>query len=397
MQGNERLMHISHTDVRADSRILKEVNALHAVALGRLIAVGLGSAGGAPVSSTPPEVAFIALDSLARRLKRNRWIPGSVRNAIGLVHASYHMLRLGVRERPSVVHCHDVVFLHVGALLKLLFRSKVVYDAHELESAKNGISRRLSSAVSVTERLLWPMVDHLVSVSPAILEWYRDNRGPKPSTLVLNSPMYSQVKHRSTVKLHYFHEQFAIPPDRKIFIYIGLMCHGRGIKQLLEVFSQPSIRSHLVLMGYGDTVGVADHARRFPNIHIHPAVPHDQVVDFVREADVGLCLIENISLSDYLCLPNKLFEYAFAGVPVLASRLPEIVKVVNRYNLGICCDNDVESIKFAVWKIEQDGLEKPQGDLSELSWETQAKRLQDAYRVLLGDGARLAPNSKGND
>ena len=63
MQGNERLMHISHTDVRADSRILKEVNALHAAALGRLIAVGLGSADGAPVGDTPPEVDFIALDS----------------------------------------------------------------------------------------------------------------------------------------------------------------------------------------------------------------------------------------------------------------------------------------------------------------------------------------------
>jgi glycosyltransferase involved in cell wall biosynthesis len=397
MQGNERLMHISHTDVRADSRILKEVNALHTAALGRLIAVGLGSADGAPVSDTPPEVDFIALDSMARRLKRSRWIPSSMRYAIGLVHSSYYVLRVGLRERPRVVHCHDVIFLHIGVLLKLLCRSKVVYDAHELESAKNGISRRLSSAISVTERLFWPMVDHLVSVSPAILEWYRDNRGPKPSTLVLNSPMYSQVKHRSTVKLHYFHEQFAIPPDRKMFIYVGEMCRGRGIEQLLKVFSHPSIRSHLVLMGYGDTIGVADHARHFPYIHIHPAVPHDQVVDFVREADVGLCLIENVSLSDYFCLPNKLFEYAFAGVPVLASRLPEIVKVVNRYNLGICCDNDVESIRNAVKKIEQDGLEKPQGDLSELSWETQAKRLQDAYRVLLGEGARPAPNSEGND
>ena len=213
--------------------------------------------------------------------------------------------------------------------------------------------------------------------------------------LVLNSPIHSKVKHRSTSQSRYFHQCFGIPLDQKVFIYLGILGRGRGINQLLAAFSEPLTRSHIVFVGYRDSVGVAEAAKTFPNIHVHPAVPHDQVVDLAREADVGLCLIENVSLSDYLCLPNKLFEYAFAGVPVLASRLPEIARVVNEFGLGICCDNDVESIRNAVRKIEQDGLEKTQGDLSELSWETQAKRLQDAYRMLLGDGARPEPNSTG--
>jgi glycosyltransferase involved in cell wall biosynthesis len=385
MQDDKRLLHLSHTDVRADSRILKELNSLHSAGLGRLIAVGLGRTGGAPPSITPSAVDLVALNSLAAQLKGRRWCPSFVRYAIGLVHSSYHMLRVGLRERPSLVHCHDVVFLPVGVLLKVLVGSKVVYDAHELESS-DGRSGTSSIAVSVTELLLWPMVDHLVSVSPAILDWYRDKRGPKPSTLVLNSPIYSQVKHLSTVKSRYFHERFMISPDRKLFIHVGGMCPGRGIRQLLEVFSDPTVQSHVVFMGYGDTVGVADYARRFPNIHVHQPVPHDQVVDLVREADVGLCFMEDSCLSNRYSLPNKLFEYAFAGVPVLVSRLPEIARVVNEYRLGICCDNDVKSIRNAVRKLEQEGLERPQGDLSELSWETQAKRLQDAYRALLDKG-----------
>lgn len=115
----------------------------------------------------------------------------------------------------------------------------------------------------------------------------------------------------------------------------------------------------------------------------------------MREADCGLCLIEDVSLSDRLCLPNKLFEYAFAGVPVLASRLPEIARVVGEYGLGICCDNDADSIEAAVLKIEREGLEPPTGDLTELSWETQAKRLQEAYRTLLTERELVATGTKG--
>ena len=37
-----------------------------------------------------------------------------------------------------------------------------------------------------------------------------------------------------------------------------------------------------------------------------------KLTNLIKEADVGLCLVENVSLSDYYCLPNKLFEYAFA-------------------------------------------------------------------------------------
>jgi glycosyltransferase involved in cell wall biosynthesis len=141
---------------------------------------------------------------------------------------------------------------------------------------------------------------------------------------------------------------------------------------------------------------VEDHAQRFPNIHLHQAVPHDEVVKFVREADCGLCLIEDVSLSDRLCLPNKLFEYAFAGVPILASRLPEIARVVQQYDLGACCDNDADSIEAAVLKIEREGLVRPVADLTELSWDTQAKRLQEAYRQLLLDGGAAVPGNQGD-
>ena len=68
---------------------------------------------------------------------------------------------------------------------------------------------------------------------------------------------------------------------------------------------------HIVYLGYGSEKTNYLSYQKYNNIHIHDAAEHQQVVSLAQSADVGLCLIENISLSDYYCLPNKLFEYIF--------------------------------------------------------------------------------------
>ena len=120
-------------------------------------------------------------------------------------------------------------------------------------------------------------------------------------------------------------------------------------------------------------------------IYVHDAVAHEQVVPIAKSADIGLCLIQNISLSDYFCLPNKLFEYSFSGLPVLASRFPDISALVKKYNLGICCDLDSKSIYRAIKEFEVLG-EFPKIDtnlLYELSWGAQEKKLLELYESII--------------
>ena len=395
-----RVLHLSHTDIRADSRVLKQLNSLReGIPSAEVHAYGLANREGGPDGSPRAPDGLRIISPASRRL---RFVGRHVRYVATWAEMSCRMLAAGWRVRPSLVHCHDILVLPAAYVISRLCGSALVYDAHELESERNGMSRRGSRWCLQIERWCWRRISLLVSVSPSILEWYSENLGPKPSVLVLNSPVLpapcpSEVvrERRSFGEQGYFHKCFGIPEGTPVFIYLGLLVRGRGIEPVLEVFGRPRLRSHVVFMGYGDTVGVSSHAERFPNIHLHPAVPHDQVVQIVREADCGLCLIEDVSLSDRLCLPNKLFEYAFAGVPVLASRLPEIARVVGDFGLGICCDNDADSIEAAVRKIEREGLEPPTGDLTELSWETQAKRLQEAYRTLLAERKLVATGTKG--
>jgi hypothetical protein len=110
------------------------------------------------------------------------------------------------------------------------------------------------------------------------------------------------------------------------------------------------------------------------------------VVSVVQSADVGICLIENVSLSDYFSLPNKLFEYAFSGVLVLASKFPDIEQVVSRYRLGVCADLEIESIVEAMARLKVQAGGDVKVDLSDISWVAQSARLSESYRRLLSRG-----------
>jgi glycosyltransferase involved in cell wall biosynthesis len=120
---------------------------------------------------------------------------------------------------------------------------------------------------------------------------------------------------------------------------------------------------------------------------VHDRVPHNQVVSLAKSADFGLCLVENISLSDYFCIPNKLIEYAFSGLPVVASKLPEIQRVVEEYKLGECFDNSAEQL-LEVLERNQTGeyVQRVEGvNLEALGWQAQAFKLERVFRHVSDD------------
>jgi glycosyltransferase involved in cell wall biosynthesis len=93
-----------------------------------------------------------------------------------------------------------------------------------------------------------------------------------------------------------------------------------------------------------------------------------------------------VSLSDYYCLPNKLFEYAFAGIPVVASEFPEISRVVSKYGLGYCVEPNVETLlEFldSEEAINPAPLSQDIHRLEELGWKHQQEKLENFYKSLV--------------
>lgn len=313
-----------------------------------------------------------------------RWLPSPVRHALIYVELLIRVLAAGLSLRPRLVHCHDTPLLPVAVMLAWLCRSKVVYDAHELESDKNGQTPLVSRVTYLLEKASWGGIDGFVTVSGSILRWYESRFAKRDTALVLNSPVIADSAQVGGLTEHRFHRTFGIPEERLIFVYLGLFVPGRGIEKLLQVFSKQDVQAHIVFVGRGPLREmIQQRAHDNPRLHVHDAVPHDQVVSLVKSADYGVCLVEKVSLSDYYSLPNKLFEYAFAGVPVLASDFPDMQELVDRFGLGVCTADDESSITQTVMRLQVVGRKRVTTDLASLSWGAQAHHLRELYcRVL---------------
>lgn len=375
----KKILYLTQTDILSDSRILKSMRSAYDSDYEPCgIGVALNEGSALDKNAKTLNINSIKLFSL-----KLNFLPKIIRHTLSLMEMIAKLTLKSIKYKPDLIHCNDTLVLPLGVLIKLFSGAKLIYDAHELESNRNGISKSLGFLTLATEKMLWRFIDGLIVVSPSIETWYHDNIGAKRSVVILNSPV---LNANNTEKTLYLRTKFNIPDQRKIFLYIGILGYGRGIDLLLDTFKQLDCKSDIVFLGYGDYYNrIEEISKNHENIHIHQAVPHDHVVDVAKSADFGLCLIENVSLSDYYSLPNKLFEYTFAGIPILASNFPDIKSLVDKYNLGMYVDLNTDSISQTIKKISQENIEFnfTPSDLEDLSWNTQEKKLIALYKETL--------------
>jgi glycosyltransferase involved in cell wall biosynthesis len=375
-----KVLHLTHTDVRLDSRILKELSAIRKSKQTLIMAIGISDDN---LSHCKIKEVDKELTSLILYSKFFKSFSRMLSLYLILTEFYIRLIWKGLLFRPKIIHCHDTIVLPVGVILSLLFNSKLIYDAHELESQKSGQSKVLSKITLFIEKVSWRFIDLLITVSPSIIDWYQKNLGKKESLLILNSPQLI-LENYNTESNNYLREKFNIPENCKVFIYLGILGKGRGIDLYLNAFQSKEINSHIVFIGFGEDVKkIQDCSLNSKKIHYHPAVKHDEVVKIARSADVGLAMIEEVTLSYYFCLPNKLFEYAFSGLFILASDFPDMKKVIQDFDLGMCTPVDYEAFKKRVIEIEALDIKPSTKDLYTLSWQFQAEKLLKHYENIL--------------
>lgn len=382
---NLKVLHLTHTDINKDPRIIKSIKAIDK--LSWIEVYGIGIQDSSHYSRRFETKDSIDINSITLKLfsKKLTFLPNILRHLFTLLEFLLRSFFIINKFKPSVIHCHDTLALPIAILFKVFHsKLKVIYDAHELGSNRNGIDNFFSKIVYFFEKITWRFIDHFISVSPSIIKWYEEEYGRKKNTLILNSP---EIETKKTENSNGFRKKFLINDDEKLFIYVGEINKGRGITNLLEIFKD--LKSRILFLGYGPLVNkVKDFENNYSNIHYHEAVEPDSLISLIQEADVGLCLVERVSLSDYFCLPNKLFEYAFAGLPVIASDFPDIKFLVEKYDLGFCCDSgSIKDVKKnieryeSIIKISKNDVSK----LHDLSWQKQELNLINVYRRLRED------------
>ncbi|NVK44051.1 MAG: glycosyltransferase [Oceanospirillaceae bacterium] len=297
------------------------------------------------------------------------------------------VLRAFLRYRKAnIVHCNDLSALPVGLLIKLFGKNvKVVYDCHEYETEVNGIGGFEKLFRRILEKFQIRYADTILTVSDSIANEYVRLYGVKKPDLVLNCPLY-----QSPEKSELFREKLGIRKDQNIFLYQGALFKGRGIEMLLDVFgSFKSDKNVLVCMGYGSLEGLIREAGLQHNrVFFHPAVNQEVLLNYTSSADFGISFIEDSCLSYRYCLPNKMFEYFMAGIPVITSNLFEMKKLVEKEGVGVVASNNSkDGFQDALENILAMDYARLQRNVISLSslycWEEQEKSLKAAYESIL--------------
>ena len=378
---------LTQTNPQDDNRVLK----CHRIAKhvsGNVLTVGIER--GKKIDSTGEFVKVkVRTKSLVvavtRNLRNFRYLKISI-NVVMYLEIYGRMFFRSSLFSPQLIHANDWHVLPLAVVIKKLNGTKILYDAHELESEANGVSREMSRLIRIIERRCWKHVDTFVTVSPSIASWYEREYGFKHTILVLNSP---EIDNSGQIKWqkNYFREKFGIDADSTIFLYMGALEHGRGIEILLNIFGEIDKKASLVFMGDGSLKKmILSSSMIGKNVFLHDPVAHDQITNVASSADIGLCLIENVSLSDYFCLPNKFFDYIFSNLPLVASNFPDMKAMIERYSLGYYVENsekEIRNIVFFLLEKDRKMLPKNTQAYHELGWETQAGHLRRAYSDLI--------------
>lgn len=356
-----------------ESRILREAGSLARMKLfDRIDLVGLGEDGLQPTEELQKNLRIVRLSQ--------RWGSGLVGKVTRTAAWSRIVYRMYRDQQLGCINCHSVATLPLGVVLSRKTGASLVYDAHELETETNGLSGIRKLLTKLVERTLIRQANHCIFVGEEIEKWYVKKYGLNHTTVLYNCP-----PRRQTKPTDYFRQTFSIQSSVPIFLYQGFIGEGRGIRNLAEAFAGLDGRAALVVMGYGPLSDwIIEQSRRYPNIHYHPAVQPDSLLEFTAAADFGVSVIESTSLSYEYCMPNKLFEYIMANKPVLVSPTREQSKFVHSRGIGaVARDSSPAALRDAVLSLLEHDLPTLRNALArtadEYCWEGQEEKLRSVY------------------
>lgn len=291
-------------------------------------------------------------------------------------------------QKADVFWANDMDTLLPNFLVAKLRRKKLVYDSHEYwTEVPELIQRPKTRAIWLwLEKRLFPKVDKAITVNKSIAEIYQKAYGI-PVSVLRNLPILN-----STILENDGREV----SKEKAIIYQGALNVGRGIGLMIDAMRfLPSYQ--LWIVGYGDVENdLKDHAHGVvwkSQIHFKGFLEPDQLKLLTQKAKLGLSLEEDMGASYHFALPNKLFDYIQAGLPVIVSALPEMTSIVEAYQVGEVLgkeERNAESLAKRIRSIceNQDQYQKYSDNSKAaaklLNWENEKRELESLIHDLLG-------------
>lgn len=277
----------------------------------------------------------------------------------------------------------------------IMGRSKYIYDAHDFYSHMDDHTRLPSFWTrwvmpweNMIERWCVRHASAIVTVNQGIAQLMKARFGR--DAIVLRNAHDPRLEVATDITLR---RSLGLSDNVLLTVCIGQWKRDTAILQAMQAFATLPENHHLAFLGanfpsYAAEVAALGLTGR---VHFHPAVKANEVVPFVRSADLGLLLYHAVSPSIRNCLPNGFFQPLAAGLPVLYPELPEIARLAEPLDLGLPINPlDPASISQAVLRLDTDGslraAKKTRVEAARhaLSWERDEEVLKKLIEDLIG-------------
>ncbi len=319
------------------------------------------------------------------KLSSRKWSKQKIVQLLKYFEFIYRAVK--IYKNFDIFHCNDLNTLPIGVIVKKFYNKniKIVYDAHEYEI--NDVPNQSQRSIKIKyyiEKFFIKYADKVMTVSDAIADEYVKLYDIEKPALVLNTPPYKEIQ-----KKNIFRETLGIKENQTIFLYQGGLSKGRGIEILLEAFKTiDNENAVIVFMGYGPLENlIKETSKEYKNIYFHKAVSPHVLLDYTSSADFGISTIEDTCLSYRYCLPNKMFEYLMAEIPVIVSNLNEMKRLVEFNKIGtVAKENSPNGLKVAIEEAVKLDKKELKTNIQKLktiyNWEEQEKVLLNVYKDL---------------
>jgi glycosyltransferase involved in cell wall biosynthesis len=260
--------------------------------------------------------------------------------------------------------------------------SEVIYDSREIYSEIASLTNSFfrQQLQSFLEKKWIKRIKKVIVTGKADKDYLSQHfKKGKKYFIIPNYPPF-----KDKIESNFLRDRFNITQGY-IIIYQGMLSEGRGIEKLCKAMKLLPASS-LCLAGDGalkDRIIEFIETNNLQNqIFLTGLVPYEKLHEITCSADLGISFIQPISYSYQLALPNKMFEYAMANIPVLVSDLPQMKAIIEKYNTGIAIspESSSEEIARAINTLlhnKADYSENCKKASQELCWESNEKLIKE--------------------
>lgn len=279
-------------------------------------------------------------------------------------------------DKTDIFLSNDTDTLPANYLASVIRRKPLVFDAHELfPEAPEIVDRKWVKKVwTAIEDLIFPRLKNAYTVCDSIAAFYNEKYR-------INMQVVRNIPVKTTPACFPAQKALIDKQGKKMILYQGAVNVGRGIEWMID--AMPLLADFIFyVIGNGDKweelKETVEKMRLTDRVIFTGQIPFEDLPAYTSQADIGINFLENKGLSYYYSLPNRIFDFIRARVPVLACDFPEIRKIIHGYNVGTLIDDfSPQSIASAIKQMSARGKNKFAFAIAneELCWENESKVL----------------------